>query len=503
MRTSVLLGNRPRLPAAVLSSWLALAFANCIAEDKLLFGGKVAQSESGGPLIVHPKNPRYFTDGSGQAIYLTGSHTWAQWTEGFDYGAYLDFLQNYNHNFIRLWSGDYFVGVSPSPYVRTGPGMAVDGGLKANLDQFNQAYFDRLRSCAVEARDRGIYVAITFFPVGNVRRTRDWNLCFFNSSNNVQGINGDTNGDGHGIEAYTLGYQVRSGSGRDTRLMGYQEAFARKVIDTVNDLDNVLYEIGNEGDVSSIQWQYHLVRYIKDYEAGKAKQHPVGMTAVFDWLGSRRGNNAALFKSPAEWISPGLAPYEDNPPAGKGRKVIIADVDHIWPREPQPAWIWKCFVRGLHPIHMDWYTFGPPPTRTGISSADQEAMRRNMGYTLTYAQKMNLAVMTPRNSISSTRYCLANPGSEYLVYQPVSQAAFTVKLSPGIYTYEWFNPQVGAVAETGSLAAAGSKKAFSAPFSGDAVLYLRRSGEESILGLSPHPWSTGQSGPCAGTQNDC
>ena len=29
-----------------------------------------------GPLRVHPDNPRYFTDGSGRAVYLTGSHTW-------------------------------------------------------------------------------------------------------------------------------------------------------------------------------------------------------------------------------------------------------------------------------------------------------------------------------------------------------------------------------------------------------------------------------------------
>ena len=30
-----------------------------------------------GPLRVHPQNPRYFADGSGRAVYLTGSHTWA------------------------------------------------------------------------------------------------------------------------------------------------------------------------------------------------------------------------------------------------------------------------------------------------------------------------------------------------------------------------------------------------------------------------------------------
>src|SRR5687767_3414938 len=29
-----------------------------------------------GPLRVSSQNPRYFTDNSGNAIYLTGSHTW-------------------------------------------------------------------------------------------------------------------------------------------------------------------------------------------------------------------------------------------------------------------------------------------------------------------------------------------------------------------------------------------------------------------------------------------
>ena len=29
-----------------------------------------------GPLRVHPTNPRYFSDGSGKAVYLTRSHTW-------------------------------------------------------------------------------------------------------------------------------------------------------------------------------------------------------------------------------------------------------------------------------------------------------------------------------------------------------------------------------------------------------------------------------------------
>ena len=58
----------------------------------------------------------------------------------------------------------------------------------------------------------------------------------FNALNNINGINGDSNSDG-GLGIFRL---INPGV---TRL---QEAYVRKVIDTVNDLDNVLYEISNE-----------------------------------------------------------------------------------------------------------------------------------------------------------------------------------------------------------------------------------------------------------------
>jgi hypothetical protein len=84
----------------------------------------------------------------------------------------------------------------------------------------------------------------------------------------------------------------------------------------------VLYEISNESHPNSQEWQYHMINFIKDYEAGKPKQHPVGMTV--EWPD---GNNDELFASPANWISPN--DYADPPPAD-GSKVIISDTDHIW-----------------------------------------------------------------------------------------------------------------------------------------------------------------------------
>ena len=42
----------------------------------ILPGPIFGQDPPRGPLRVCEANPRYFTDGSGRAIYLTGSHTW-------------------------------------------------------------------------------------------------------------------------------------------------------------------------------------------------------------------------------------------------------------------------------------------------------------------------------------------------------------------------------------------------------------------------------------------
>ena len=35
-----------------------------------------------GPLRVSKANPRYFEDGSGKIVYLTGSHTWTNLQDG-------------------------------------------------------------------------------------------------------------------------------------------------------------------------------------------------------------------------------------------------------------------------------------------------------------------------------------------------------------------------------------------------------------------------------------
>ena len=441
-------------------------------------------SAAAGPLRVCKENPGYFADASGRIVYLTGAHTWPNLRDmghsdppqPFDWPGYLDFLTERHHNFIRLWTWDLSrhvdesgetVYTSPFPWPRTGPEKALDGKSKFDLSRFEQGYFDRLRERVRSAGQRGIYVSIMLFEGWGVQFAREaWAGHPFNPANNANGVDGDPDHTGKGLAVCTL--QVPA-------VTEVQEAYVRRVIDTVNDLDNVLYEISNEAGPHSTEWQYHMIRFVKQYEAGKPKQHPVGMT--FQYQG---GSNETLFESPADWISPNPEAgdgysYQENPPPADGRKVILSDTDHLWGIGGSQAWVWKTFCRGMNPLFMDPYLHDTFYTRPvpGLD-AKWDAIRDSLGYTRRFAERMDLAHARPSEEIASSRYCLAAPGREYVVYLPEG-GSVTVDLSgaAGQMAVEWFDPTHGETHKAASMAG-GGKAPFSAPFSGDAVLHLRR-----------------------------
>ena len=440
-----------------------------------------------GPLRVCARNPRYFADPSGSPVYLTGSHTWASLyerayddTPAFDYKAYLEFMAGHGHNFMRLWAWEHtawmqftprMIRYHPHPFRRTGPGKALDGRAKFDLTQFNERFFQRLRSRVAAAGDRGIYVAVMLFQGFSIeqkgtrgvdpKKGNPWDGHPFNARNNINGIDGDRNGNGEGEETHTLA------SPAVTRI---QEAYVRKVVDTVNGLDNVLYEIANESHGRSAAWQRHMIDFIHACERAKPRQHPVGMT--FPWGGKASGTNADLFASPAEWVSPNAkGGYKDDPPPADGRKVVLSDTDHLWGIGGNAVWVWKSLLRGHNPIFMDPYL----DARTGGKlDRKYDPIRRAMGHSLALARRIGLAATTPQPRLASTRYCLAAPGAEYLVYLPKG-GTVTLDLSgaKGTFQAEWVEPDTGK-ARPGSSREGGSRRRFTAPFAGHAVLHVRR-----------------------------
>jgi len=493
-----------------------------------------------GPLVVSKANSRYFTvasDADRKAIYLTGAHIWnnfhdgmgagaecAETPERFDFAAYLNFLKEHGHNFIRFWrweqfksqaaGGGFHLCMTPQPWPRTSARTAKDGKPKFDLDSFDQSYFDRLRQRVIAAGEEGIYVAVMLFD--------GWALHLSPAPDNVEGhpFFGANNINGVAIESI-LDYQVLP---LDPRVQALQEAYIRKVVDTVHDLPNVLWEVANEssggGSVDkdfaqmmgfteapewgdSTDWQYWVIDVVKRHEQEMGYDiHPIGMTMQFPVADQTKVNDP-LFKSRAEWISPGyddeiftegrhpMAPgsppshWYDNPPANDGSKVIITDTDHYAPGKGDALWAWKSFLRGHHPILMDFGIIAgvnpPDPSAESPGVPPYEAFetaRNAMGDTLHYAKKMNLIAMEPHSDFSSTGYALANPDEELLILQPSDTAdPFTVKLGHGTYIVEWFNINSREKKSAGQVTVDSvGDPSFMAPFDepGPSVLYLKQ-----------------------------
>ena len=321
-----------------------------------------APAATAGPLVVSKTNPRYFAIAGHDArvIYLTGAHVNNNFHDGlgfglecpedperFDFGDYLDFLEAHGHNFIRLWRWEQFRGqlamagvhccMSPQPWPRTGPGAARDGKPKFDLDRVDPAFFDRLRERVIAAGQRGIYISVMLFEGFSLHLTAAPDNIEghpFHAANNVNGV---------GIRSID-DYQVLPLA---PRIRAIQEAYISKVVDTVQDLPNVLYEVANEssggGSIDpkfaeqmkvgatawgdSTEWQYWVIRFIKQYELEKGyMRHPIGMTMQFP-VPNPAGVNRPLFGGPADWVSPGsgVGPNDEQKPGGD------------WLTDPPPA----------------------------------------------------------------------------------------------------------------------------------------------------------------------
>ena len=464
-----------------------------------------------GPLR-QSRNPNYFEDVGGKALILTGSQTWNTLQDfgsngaiqKLDFNAFVRFLSEHNHNFTLLWSTELpkFHGfptteidsppditVSPFPWKRTGPGLATDGGLKFDLTKTDQNYFDRLRERVETLNNAGIYAGVYLF-------SGEWLLRFrcptdgypFSGTNNVNGIDDDYKG---GPPETQVGAVTMTAPNAIT---GFQDAFVKKTINTLNDLPNVLWIVSQEAPENSTWWNNHLISFVRSYEKDKRYQHPIGYGApsVFNPRTDTMLNN-----SDADWVAP-LARISPARSCGSGKpacKVNINDSDHsyweMWNDSSQKNrnYIWENFANGNQVLFMDPYLVYYPrqkrnlcisPVNAICSLPDQryENFRNNMGYVLKYSRRLRLANLTPDSTLSSTKYCLAQTppaGAEYLVYSP-SGGSFNVNLSAMPKTrklaVEWFNPANGTTTSQSPISAGSSSQEFTPPFNGDAVLYL-------------------------------
>jgi len=201
--------------------------------------------------------------------------------------------------------------------------VASDGKPRFDLTEFDEAFFERLRERVVAAGERGMYVAVMLFE--------GWALHLSPAPDHVEGhpfhAGSNVNGIGIGIGSI-LDYQVLP---LDPRVQELQEAYVRKVVDTLHDLPNVLWEVANESS-----------------GGGKVD---AAFAEVLEQAGTPEWGDSTAWQY---WVIGTVR--------GRGEAL----------------WAWKSFLRGHHPVLMDFGLIGGvnPP------GAAFEPARYAMGDTL-------------------------------------------------------------------------------------------------------------------------
>ena len=190
-------------------------------------------------------------------------------------------------------------------------------------------------------------------------------------------------------------------------------------------------------------------------------RHPIGMT-----VRGRAGTTAELLASGADWIATKSRTMLRNPDAADGSKVVVLDTDHFAPYTTDETFVWRAVLRGNHVLALDRLD-----DLSGRSP--HAALRSALGRAVRVASQVSLARLSPRGDLSSTGYCLAEPGREYLVWAPAGRRLrVDLRGAPGSYRATWWHP-LADHAEAGDRVEGGRWTELHPPFASGALLHLR------------------------------
>src|SRR5262245_2304295 len=241
-------------------------------------------------LSRNPDNPRHLLYQGKPIVLVTATEHYGAVLNGeFQYTPYLDELAGHGLNLSRVFT--FYREVEKSikslgfantlaprptreilPWKRTGPGRALDGGLKFNLEQWHADYFARFHDFLLQSAKRGIIVEVVLF--GRSYDQDIWSRNPLHPQNNVNGVGG-------GLSDFTQYWEIHDGT-----VFNAQKAFVRKIVQELNSFDNLYFEILNEGygaseaGVARLRaWQLAICDVIRETEKRLPKKHLIAVNA--------------------------------------------------------------------------------------------------------------------------------------------------------------------------------------------------------------------------------
>ena len=436
-------------------------------------------AQAAGTLSLHPESKHCLLFGGRPVVLVTaGEHYGAVLNRDFHYVPYLDAIAKDRLNLTRIFT--YFrelegsiksigaantlapkLGREVMPWARTGPGKALDGGLKYDLTKWNPEYFARLKDFLDHAARRGIAVEITFYT--QLYEQEQWELLPHYKDNNINSV-GTT---------LTTHRQLLEES--EPATFEFQKAFIRKMVRELNAFDNVYYEISNETttrrperELAAPQaaWHLKLAAVVRETERTLPKKHLVAINAHQKTLAYKENGRDYIetgddnyFTSPLVDIinyhymsrktpGRGLAAYDVGPPKVgnipaffRARRHVTKPLgyDENWSGVVQGAPVayvrnrieaWETIVSGGAIFdHLEWAFTPEDPTGSGKGPIgdgrrlDSRPFRAQLGVLADYWREAGPARMFPDNELvaAAPRHTLAcassrKDGSRRLIY---------------------------------------------------------------------------------------
>ena len=440
---------------------------------------------SSGPIQLHPDNSHYFLyKGKTMALITSAEHYGAVLNLGFDYETYLKTLAADGMNYTRVFTGTYFEipgesfsiqnntlapleGRTITPWQQISDGSESE---KYDLSVWNTEYFSRLSDFITLAQSLDIMVEVTLFT--SIYRDEHWDISPQNPDNNVN--------ISHAIdrkEAQTL---------NNGELLGYQEALVRKLVQELNDFDNVFFEIQNEpwadrpvavyniinsedlkpgdwtfksdfADQASIDWHDRLIDVIVQEEARLEKKHLIAQNytnfkAPIPYVNEHVSiiNFHYAWPEAAEWN------YHYNKVIGFDESGFAGSADQVYRRQ---AWRFMFSGGGLF-NNLDYSFYVGHEDGTGENQAPgggSAELRKQLKILSDFLHSFELEKLQP-DKVSVLRspglipYVLSDRPHAYAIYLRVigtEQAELDLNTGAGSFQVVALDPVTGSYSELG------------------------------------------------------
>ncbi len=449
---------------------------------------------------------RYYQDASGKPVFLIGYYGWAAVPDGYfiDHPSrYATMIQRgapYKINYIRISLGVNRFTSSTNPQSWNNqpapvPFAYVNG--KANLDQWDAAFWSGLQTQCALAQQNGVIVMLSIFDGVEIRSNGGaaygYANSFWNPANQTASFypDPDFNHNGQiddGGEFYqTANFTNNAGLGK------YQRLLIAQAISQTASYSNVLFEVGNELGGSDPAWYSAVIAYAKSLTSKPITEEQnyvcgstaCGRTSNLDGWSEHVANTPAQVKANvAQIVGHGAPAWED--PDGP----LLSDAN-VGSDDLRRA-AWYSFVGGAAGwggFTVDYWSFGHGFNGTTTCYyRNLQSFLQDSG-----VQFWNMVPSHNLVSNNTSNSCLARTG-EYVVYV-LKDASVNMDLTAvsGSLPYRLYDPRFNTWAAPQNVTG-GAVRTFNKPAGADDwVIYIGNGNGGFTGGACPQTqeaWST-------------